>query len=176
MSGYCQCGCGVRTRIATRNKANRGHVKGFPIRYLVGHGSRLSPVEYLEKDTGYKSPCWLWQRSLRPNGYGQIPINGTPRYAHIVYFERKHGAVPRGKMLDHLCRIRKCVNPDHMEAVSNQANAQRGSRAKLSPDAVRMMRELKKQGASNVGLAKIFGVCASTAHYACSSQTWDNVK
>jgi len=174
--GHCQCGCGAKTSIAPRNKANRGHIKGRPVRFLVGHGSRLSPVEYLVKNTGYKTPCWIWQRSIRPNGYAQMPHAGTITYAHIVFYERKFGQVYEGKMLDHLCRVRKCVNPDHLEPVTNQVNSQRGAKTKLNPEIVIEMRKLRASGLSCMKISRQMKIPCSTVFYVSSGYTWSNVE
>lgn len=174
--GLCQCGCGGKTSIAPRNKANRGHVKGRPVRFLIGHGSRLSPVEYLEQNTGYKTPCWIWQRSLRPNGYAQmIGDDGRPTYAHIVYWTRRRGAVPRGKMLHHRCNIRRCVNPSHVGPVTNRVNTQLGRKAKLSPALVRRIRHLRKRGKYQREIADLLNVSKTTIAYVCEGRIWTNV-
>jgi hypothetical protein len=79
--------------------------------------------------------CWLWTRPLKPNGYGSayLPTNGwrltKTVYAHRLAYELFVGAIPDGKQLDHLCRVRHCVNPAHLEPVMAKQNQQRGKRA-----------------------------------------------
>lgn len=74
------------------------------------------------------SGCWLWTGSLNA-GYGQfsIRINGKPtsRVAHRFYYEAINGAVPKELQLDHLCRVRRCVNPAHLEPVTPRENTLR---------------------------------------------------
>lgn len=72
-------------------------------------------------DTG----CWEWQRSLFPNGYGYIKHDGRGRGAHRVAYEVLVGPIPEGLELDHLCRNRRCVNPEHLEPVTKAVNQQR---------------------------------------------------
>lgn len=75
--------------------------------------------------------CWLWLGYVMPNGYGMIGGGGRKggmRLAHRVSYELHIGAIPKGMQLDHLCRVRCCVNPDHLEPVSQQENISRGSR------------------------------------------------
>ena len=66
--------------------------------------------------------CWLWQGRITPKGYGSYGKLG----AHRLVFEMLRGPVPAGLELDHLCRVRHCVNPDHLEPVTQRANALRG--------------------------------------------------
>lgn len=70
--------------------------------------------------------CWLWVRGLDRFGYGRISTGGKTKLAHRVVYELFVGSIPSGKTLDHLCRNRKCVNPAHLEPVSNFTNVMRG--------------------------------------------------
>lgn len=73
--------------------------------------------------------CWIWQRKIQTAGYGQInlQINGRPvtRLAHRVSYEAFVGPIPTGLWIDHLCRVRSCVNPAHLEPVTPQQNVWR---------------------------------------------------
>ncbi len=72
------------------------------------------------------SGCWLWLMSVDHHGYGKMGVGPKVKMAHRVSYELKHGAIPEGNEIDHLCRVRCCVNPDHLEAVTHQVNVQRG--------------------------------------------------
>lgn len=65
--------------------------------------------------------CWLWT-GWRTNGYGRFTTNGKNWRAHRFAFEEMRGPIPEGLQLDHLCRVRHCVNPDHLEPVTRQQN------------------------------------------------------
>lgn len=73
------------------------------------------------------TPCLVWTRA-KSKGYGHFGKDGRDYYAHRVMYEHKHGQVPEGKELDHLCRVRACVNPEHLEPVTRAVNTMRGAR------------------------------------------------
>ncbi len=80
--------------------------------------SRVSP----EPNSG----CWLWTGSLNDDGYGQMSLNAKMRKSHDVVYRMMKGPVPEGLELDHKCRVRCCVNPDHLEPVTHKENCERG--------------------------------------------------
>lgn len=71
--------------------------------------------------------CWVWIASRKPAGYGQLRRRGKTLYAHRVAYESLVETIPSGLTLDHLCRNRACVNPVHLEPVSNEENLRRGN-------------------------------------------------
>jgi len=70
--------------------------------------------------------CWLWTGSKYPNGYGRFNSGYEVHLAHRWSYEHSLGEVPDGAVLDHLCRVRHCVRPDHLEPVTQQENLLRG--------------------------------------------------
>lgn len=68
--------------------------------------------------------CWLWLGALTDEGYGVMRGCGQTR-AHRVTYVLFVGDVPKGLHLDHLCRVRRCVNPDHLEPVTPLENQRR---------------------------------------------------
>lgn len=120
----CMCGCGNETTIATETDNRRGQVKGKPFRYLPHHYKKPGP-DYLVTDCGYKTPCWIWQRSKRKSGYGQVGSKGRTVTAHRWMYEKNVGPIPFGLHLDHLCTRRDCVNPDHQQPVPEPVNLDR---------------------------------------------------
>jgi hypothetical protein len=174
--GTCHCGCGAIPPIIPFSCARRGLVRGQRYRYIYGHNRRLSPIEYLVCDCGYKTPCWIWQRGLNTRGYGLAADgNRRRRGAHIVYWERENGPVPKGKELDHLCREIRCCNPEHLEPVTHTVNAQRGLVAKLTPELVVEMRGLRDSGMSFVDLGIRYGMNPKNISKAYRRHTWANV-
>jgi len=72
------------------------------------------------------SGCWLWMGATNNNGYGVTGVNGKNKLAHRVAYQLLHGVDSVGMDLDHLCRVRCCVNPHHLEPVSHRENILRG--------------------------------------------------
>lgn len=80
------------------------------------------------------SGCWIWTGVVGKNGYGRMGWRGRFLGAHRVSYALLKGSLVEGLQIDHLCRVRSCVNPDHLEQVTPQVNIQRGWRAReLSP-------------------------------------------
>ena len=73
-----------------------------------------------------KTGCMIWTSARRPAGYGQFYLNGRSQHAHRLAYEHFIGPIPNGLTIDHLCRNPSCVNPTHLEAVTDRVNILRG--------------------------------------------------
>jgi hypothetical protein len=173
-TGLCECGCGQQTPLAKTNSKRFGHVKGQPLRFVKGHQRLTSLAEYLVQDCGYSSPCWVWQRYKNKAGYGRMFLDGRARFAYKVYYERAKGLVAPGFEIDHLCRNRACVNPDHLEAVRREINVQRGALAKLAAADVWAIRQ--DTTSSHGELAEKYGVTRECIGQIRLGRRWKNVK
>lgn len=86
--------------------------------------------------------CWVW-KGARSNGYGILMTgsrkDGSRRVkgAHVLSYELYKGPIPSGLEIDHLCRNRACINPNHLEAVTHQINTRR------SPITISVIRKLR---------------------------------
>jgi hypothetical protein len=74
--------------------------------------------------------CWLWQGSVTTRGYGQCGYKKRVLKAHRLIYEILVGPIPKGLELDHLCRIKRCVNPDHLEPVTKRENLRRHAQSR----------------------------------------------
>lgn len=81
---------------------------------------------FLAKIDDAEGGCWQWNAHRQTNGYAQFKISGRVRLAHRVAYETLRGPIPDGAVIDHLCRNRSCVNPAHLEPVTQQTNVLRG--------------------------------------------------
>jgi hypothetical protein len=71
--------------------------------------------------------CWDWCKAIyQGTGYGAVWYEGHMQGAHVVFYRLFVGSIPEGYTLDHKCRRRSCVNPDHLEPVTHAINVQRG--------------------------------------------------
>lgn len=72
------------------------------------------------------SGCWLWAGRCTWDGYGALEVKGRHHSAHRLAYSVLRGPIAKGMHTDHLCRVRCCVNPDHLEVVTPRVNILRG--------------------------------------------------
>ncbi len=77
------------------------------------------------------SGCWLWSGYLNACGYGVIRTDTSTALAHRMSYELLVKSIPADLEIDHLCRVRSCINPDHLEPVRHRVNVQRGASTTL---------------------------------------------
>lgn len=117
--------------------------------------------------------CWLWTGPISSTGYGGVQWQGRRANAHKVAYVMERGPVPKGLQLDHLCRVRRCVNPIHLEPVTNAVNTRRGARAKLSEALAAQIRETYLAGLDNrAELGRRFKIDPSIVSRVLSGETW----
>jgi hypothetical protein len=90
-------------------------------------------------------------------------------------YERHIGPIPEGLQLDHLCRNRACINPAHLEPVTNLENLRRGELPKLTVEKVREIRALMAGGRTMCSVAKEYGVVEGNVAHIVHRRTWKDV-
>ena len=112
--------------LAEPGEVNRGHAQFCSRTCQSASLVQDLPPRFWSK-VDKSSDCWIWTAARYPSGYGVFVVkHGVLRPAHRIAYLLTHGAIPDGLELDHLCRNRLCVNPDHLEPVTHQVNCLRG--------------------------------------------------
>lgn len=115
---------------------------------IVTGMARGTPVERFFEKVQQSEDCWQWIGGKKAAGYGQFAVDGRKVIAHRWSYGHFVGPIPNGYEIDHLCRNRGCVNPQHLEAVSVRENRDRRIAAKThcvhghayTPENTRMQR------------------------------------
>lgn len=154
--GFCQCGCGAKTSVAKYNDVRWNRIAGKAAHFVGNHGARKREKYRVDPETG----CFVWLLSTNEKGYAKTYRDGKFRKAHVVAWEERNGSVPDGLELDHTCKNRKCINPDHLEPVTHRENLRRSSRMKLSDADVVEIRRRFALGESRKSLGRVFKVTA----------------
>lgn len=175
----CECGCGHTAPLATRTNARLGLVKGKPRRFVHGHARRdprplaehfadkIQPAEDLSPNG--MSGCILWTGASRGTYYGGI----RGELAHRVAWCLASGLqIPPDLQIDHLCRRKLCVNPEHLEVVTGLVNVRRASRASLTMERIGEIRALVADGWLRMDVAAAYGISGVHAGRIASGQSW----
>lgn len=88
--------------------------------------------------------CWLWLRSVNRDGYGWACLDNKTWQAHRLAYVLTNGPIPDGLVIDHLCRVRRCVNPAHMEPVTSRENLMRSPITQLGMTTCRLGHPLER--------------------------------
>lgn len=81
--------------------------------------------DVLSRYTIDNNGCWIYTERKDTLGYGVFYFKHVGYKAHRISYELVKGPIPKGLVIDHLCRIRSCINPDHLEAVTQAENVRR---------------------------------------------------
>lgn len=138
---------------------------------MTSHTTSLEISRRRKKTAKFKGECWNWPYAVSKDGYGLLSINKKTLSAYKWLFEELRGRVLEKMELDHLCRNRLCVNPEHLEPVTHKENCLRGSNTKLTAEDVREIRKLKGTMTQRK-IGEQFGVTHTTIGYIFSGKRW----
>ncbi len=173
---YCQCGCGQLTPISKKTDSTRGAKAGYPTRYCFGHAlNSHSAIPILERYEVDINGCWIWTGHKDRHGYGLEQSGGKSKRAHRLFYEHAKGIIPNGLILDHLCKNKSCVNPHHLEAVTEAENVRRGLRAKLTASDAAKIKRLVLDGMPQKDVANRFGVNRVTISNLMTGKSWKDI-
>jgi hypothetical protein len=88
--------------------------------------TKKSDIARFKTHVRAEGECWVWTGRINKGGYGEFKHGGEKHKAHRWIWETLNGVLPSEIVIDHLCRNRSCVRPDHLEAVTNEENVRRG--------------------------------------------------
>lgn len=135
-AGQRYCSAGHRRSASDRRNGKPCDLCGGPTtrgaRRCAGCCTGTVTERFWPKVERVEDGCWLWTASLTGDGYGRISLGGKfgpMGLAHRVAYELLVGPIPEGLELDHLCRVRRCVNPEHLEPVTHAENVRRAQEA-----------------------------------------------
>lgn len=177
--GYCQCGCGAKTRISQNTDRHKGSVRGQPRRFVHGHnrglyGASLEQRFWSKVVKQGPDECWIWTGQLvGSEGYGRICR--TP--AHRVSYELFVGPVPASINVLHHCDNPPCVNPAHLFLGTHADNmadmtSKGRQRSKLTAAQIPAIRRAAAEGITQEDIAKSHGVTQATISRIISGAQW----
>lgn len=141
----------MSTPLSIRGRKEARHLVAAEVLSLASGDYRY----VVDPETG----CWLWAGATDRGGYGRIWFGGKLWAAHRVFYEIHREPIPPKMQIDHLCCVRLCVRPDHLEPVWLPENIARGARTRIPLKTVRAIRRAKRdEGLGVPALAERFAL------------------
>jgi hypothetical protein len=134
--------------------------------------------ENYQKQSESNGGHWIWTGPINDKFYGvyQKDVNSKKVKAHNAVYEDLIGPIPEGLELDHKCKAKLCVNPDHLEPVTSAVNARRRGSTKLSMDKARRIRQYAAEGKNHREIAQGFGVSQPMISAIVRGEWWQEGK
>jgi hypothetical protein len=120
-----ECAVEGCVKVARKRGWCYGHYSNWQRHGFPGLPPRKTPEERFWEKVEKTDSCWLWT-AAKSKGYGAFKVAGRQEEAHRYSYELLVGPIPTGLTIDHLCRNPACVNPAHLEPVTNRENVLRG--------------------------------------------------
>jgi len=120
--------------------------------------------------------CWPWLGSInKRTGYGKKTFHRKDVLAHRWMYEQRVCKIADGMVINHLCRNRRCVNPSHLEVVTQQDNCKHGAGCKLTEEQVTKIKNMKNQvvWGEKKHIAKYYGVTPATISDIWYGRSWN---
>lgn len=133
--------------------------------------------------------CWLWNAGKNSWGYGYFKVDGKTKIIHRLVYELLKGSISDGLQIDHLCKIRNCVNPNHLEPVTPKENVrrssafgsiqqqgERGSNARLTSEQIKEVKRLYSTGSfTQKELGEMFGISFQHVSQIVNNKRWKHL-
>ena len=134
-------------------------------------GVTLKPMVSLGREP---RDCWSWIGSVDEGGYGRKQFGNKTMLAHRWLWQQLFGAIPDGLVVGHKCDNRACVNPHHLQVVTQAESCRRGVTASLMPADIIEIRRARKNRTPNMRqhLADHYGVAPSTISDIWGRKSW----
>jgi len=138
-------------------------------------GDILKPLIEIDRESG----CWLWLGKINAGtGYGQKQFDGRTVLAHRWVLQWFKGWIPAEAVVDHLCRNRRCVNPDHLEVTTHTENCRRGRATRLTPEQVLDIRKRLSTArwGDRIKIAADFGISLAAVSDIKHGRAWADIQ